>query len=264
MENRESRRFRERSLLSLPVSVHCREGDDNEWVEMSSLIDVSPFGARLIISRPTEQGRLLQLTMQLPRHLRCFDHDEDQYRTWALVRHIHQSPGPDETPNETSPQFEIGVAFVGKRPPASLATDPAQRYVISSNPTEQDLWGVRERAVIDERDKTSDRRQERRFAIATEVFIELYDAAGRVYSTEHVTTENISPRGMAVTSELSLLRGRYVRIKSPHYHIAVIAAVRRLRRGADGKQHLHLEFVDQQWPQLEEEDDPGSSEKQMG
>jgi len=112
IENRKSRRPRERSLLSLPVSVHCREGDDHEWVEMSRLIDASPFGARLTISRPTEGERLLQLVMQMPR---------------------------------------------------------------------------------------------------------------------------------------------YLRLRSPHYNIAVIAGVRRLRRGADGKKHLHLEFVDQQWPQLEEE-----------
>ena len=47
------------ALLSLPVSVHCREGEDDEWIEMSNLIDASPFGARLTITRPTEQGRLL-------------------------------------------------------------------------------------------------------------------------------------------------------------------------------------------------------------
>ncbi len=57
MEKRESRRLRERSLLSLPVSVHCREADGDEWVEVSSLIDASPFGARLTLSGPTEQGR---------------------------------------------------------------------------------------------------------------------------------------------------------------------------------------------------------------
>lgn len=32
IENRESRRLRERSVLSLPVSVHCCEGDGDEWV----------------------------------------------------------------------------------------------------------------------------------------------------------------------------------------------------------------------------------------
>jgi hypothetical protein len=249
MGNRESRRLRERSLLSLPVSVHCREGDDHEWVEISRLIDASPFGARLTISRPTEQGRLLQLTMQMPRHLRCFDRDEEQYCTWALVRHLQQLTQSDER----SPRFEIGVAFVGKRPPATVATDPARRYYIASNPTEHDWWVVRERPILDDLNDSRERREERRFSITTDVFIEVYDAEGRVYRTEQAKTENISHRGMAVMTDLNLIRGRYLRLRSPHYNIAVIAAVRRLRRGADGKKHLHLEFVDQQWPQLEEQ-----------
>jgi len=247
MENRESRRLRERLVLSLPVSVHCREGDGDEWLEDSSLIDASPFGARLTLSRPTEQGRLLLLMMRMPRQLRCFDHDQEQYFTWALVRHIQQLLPADEH----SPQFEIGVAFVGKRPPA--ATDVTQRYEIASQPTEQDLWGVRELPSLDELDDSRERRQERRFAISTEVLIEVYDADGRVYRTEQAKTENISARGMAVVTDLNLVRGRYVRLRSVHYNIAVIAAVRRLRRGADGNKRLHLEFIDQQWPQLEEE-----------
>jgi hypothetical protein len=249
IENRGSRRLRERSLLSLPVSVHCREGDDHEWVEMSRLIDASPFGARLTISRPTEGGRLLQLVMQMPRHLRCFDHEEEEYRTWALVRHIQHLPQSDER----SPRFEIGVAFVGKRLPATVATDPARRYDIASNPGEHDWWEVRERPNLDELNDARERREERRFAITTDVFIEVYDAEGRVYRTEQAKTENISHRGMAVVTDLNLNRGRYVRLRSPLYNIAVIAAVRRLRRGADGNKHLHLEFVDQRWPQLEEE-----------
>jgi len=248
-ENRESRRLRERTLLPLPVDVHCREGDDDEWVEVSNLIDASPFGARLSLSRPIEQGRLLQLTMRMPRQLRCFDHDEEQYCTWALVRHIQQVPQADEH----SPQFEVGVAFVGKQPPATVATDPSRRYDIASEPSESDLWGVRERPSLDELDDSRERRQERRFLISTGVLIEVYDADGRVYRTEQAKTENISARGMAVATDLNLVRGRYVRLRSTHYNIAVIAAVRRLRRGTDGKKHLHLEFIDQQWPQLEEE-----------
>ena len=247
MENRESRRLRERTLLPLPVSVHCWEAND-EWVEVSSLIDASPFGARLTLARPTEPGRLLQLTMQMPRHLRCFDHDEDQYSTWALVRHIKQLPLAEKD----SPQFAVGVAFVGKRLPPTVGTDPTLRYDIGSEPTDSDLWGVRERAR-ENLNESEERRQSPRYPIITDIVIEVYDSDGRVYQTEQAKTENISARGMAVVSNLNLVRGRYVRLRSSDYNIAVIAAVRRLRRGADGKKHLHLEFIDQQWPQLEDQ-----------
>ena len=247
MENRESRRLRERTLLPLPVSVHCWEMDD-EWVEASRLIDASPFGARLTLTRPTEPGRLLQLTMQMPRHLRCFDHEEDQYCTWALVRHIQQLPLAEKG----SPQFAVGVAFVGKRLPAAVGTDPTLRYDIASEPTDSDLWGVRQRAS-ENLNPSEERRRSPRYPIITDIVIEVYDAEGRVYQTERAETENISARGMAVVTHLNLVRGRYVRLRSSDYNIAVIAAVRRLRRGADGQKHLHLEFIDQQWPQLEEE-----------
>ncbi|MFN2453279.1 MAG: hypothetical protein ABR577_03565, partial [Pyrinomonadaceae bacterium] len=58
-----SRRMRERLELSLPVRVQCRESEDYEWVEMTRLLDVTPFGARFSIARPTEPGRLLYLTL---------------------------------------------------------------------------------------------------------------------------------------------------------------------------------------------------------
>ena len=111
-----SRRLRERFALSLPVRIHCRESIDHEWVQMSRLVDVTPFGARLRLSRPTEIGRLLHLTLPMPRPLRCFDHVEDQYRVWSLVRNLELlDPGA-----EKGALVEIGVAFVGKRPPQVL------------------------------------------------------------------------------------------------------------------------------------------------
>src|SRR6266436_9345024 len=83
-----SRRLRERVGLRLPVRVKGRESIDHEWTVMSRLVDVTPFGARLRLKRPTEVGRLLLLTMAMPRQMRCFDHVEDQYRVWSLVRNV--------------------------------------------------------------------------------------------------------------------------------------------------------------------------------
>src|SRR5882724_10088504 len=81
-----SQRKRERLELALPTRVHCRESLDHEWVEVTRLIEVTPFGARFSLSRPTEQGRLLHMTMPMPRQLRCYDFVEPQYKVWALVR----------------------------------------------------------------------------------------------------------------------------------------------------------------------------------
>src|SRR3954453_6981787 len=128
------KRLRERIKLALPVRVLCKESAGHEWVEMSRLTDVTPFGARFIISHPTEVGRLLQLTLAMPRQLRCFDHIEDQYRVWALVRHVTPRPDGD------SLRYEIGVAFAGKNPPASYVRDPATRYEVDAISPENNLW----------------------------------------------------------------------------------------------------------------------------
>jgi hypothetical protein len=244
------RRLRERLEMRLPVRVHCRESEDHGWVERTQLIDITPFGARLRISRPTETGRLLHLTMPLPRQLRCFDYTDEQYNIWALVRHAR--PLALEVVGGL-PRFELGVAFIGKQPPLSFELNPSERYLIASAPAESNLWGMRECPdTATTRVGATERRAETRSTLAADVLIEVQDAEGVVLKSETAWTENISRRGMAVRTELDIARGRFVRVRSAHYRIAVIAAVRRRRRGADGLKQLHLEFVDRQWPSLEE------------
>jgi hypothetical protein len=243
----QQRRLRERLEIPLPVRVHCRESADHGWVEKTRLVDITPFGARLHIGRPAEPGRLLHLTMPLPRQLRCFDYTEEQYNIWALVRHAHALPAEDDA----LPRFMIGVAFIGKHPPLSFEADPSQRFEIASAPVDDKLWNLSELPDI-ESVRAGERRTELRRALRTEVVIEVYDGQGNISAREVTLTENISRRGMSAVTSLDIVRGRYVRVRSAPYRIAVFAAVRRLRRGTDGLKRLHLEFVDQQWPPLEE------------
>src|SRR6266852_8190876 len=95
-EKRNQKRIRERLELRLPVRIHCRETPDFEWTEMTRLIDVTPFGAGFTLKHPTEKGRLLHMTIPMPRQLRVFDHVEDQYKVWALVRYLRILPSPNE------------------------------------------------------------------------------------------------------------------------------------------------------------------------
>src|SRR6266496_146738 len=96
-EQRNWKRIRERLELKLPVRVRCREALDLEWTEITRLIDVTPFGASFTLKRPVEKGRLLHMTIPMPRQLRVFDHVEDQYRVWSLVRHIRTTTPPGST-----------------------------------------------------------------------------------------------------------------------------------------------------------------------
>jgi hypothetical protein len=240
-----SRRMRERLELSLPVRVFGRESEGQEWVEKSRLIDVTPFGARLTITRPTEKGRLLHLTMPMPRQLRCFDHVEDQYRVWGLVRNIKVL----EAEGAGGLRYEVGLAFIGKRPPQSFELDPSTRYEVAASVTESGLWTIAEQEESSDRSaQASEPRPETRHHIPIEVTVEALDENGLVSSKETTVTENISRRGAAVFTTLDVARGRYVRVTSRQYQISVIAAVRARRVGENGIPRLHLEFVDKQWP----------------
>src|SRR6267143_185429 len=129
----QSRRAAKREEVRLPVRINCHESETDEWEELTEVLNVSPFGALLQISRPTEPGRLLHLTLPMPRRIRCYDHDDENYRIWSLVRHIKTLTDD----KDQLPHFEIGVAFVGKDCPARHATDPAERYDIASPPRDQ-------------------------------------------------------------------------------------------------------------------------------
>ena len=239
-----SRRKRERLELSLPVRVYCRESADHDWTEMSRLLDVTPFGARFPVSRPLETGRLLHLTMPMPRQLRCFDHVEPQYRLWALVRNVKISAASEE-----ALRCEAGVAFVGKRPPASYEADPSRRYEVARTAAESGLWELREMPDKAAAHVASSKpRPDTRHNLPVEVVVEAFDEKGQVALRETTVTENISRNGAAVFTTLDVARGRFVRVTSAQYGISVVAAVRARRTGANGIPRLHLEFVGQQWP----------------
>ncbi|MDQ3804927.1 MAG: PilZ domain-containing protein [Acidobacteriota bacterium] len=242
-----SRRLRERIKLALPVRVHGRDSLDYEWMEMSRLIDVTPFGASFELTHPTERGRLLHLTLPLPRQLRCFDHIEDQYRVWALVRRVEAPPPPLWQRGGEPPRPVIGVAFTGKHPPLSYRDDPTTRYAIDELSKDNNLWALRE--VEDEAEGArAARSAETRLQLPVNVTVEIIDDEGRVTASEQTVTENISRRGAAVWTTLTVERGRFVRLKSLESGLSVTAAVRAQRTGPDGIPRLHLEFIDRQWP----------------
>ncbi|HVS82746.1 MAG TPA: PilZ domain-containing protein [Pyrinomonadaceae bacterium] len=238
-----TRRLRERIGLKIPVRVHGRDSVDDEWTEMSRLVDVTAFGARLSLKRPTERGRLLHLTLAMPQKLRCFDHIEDQYRVWSLVRNVKLlDPGAGAL-------VEIGVAFVGKRAPRSFESDPSRRYEIAPSKAGSGLWSVEEESdeVISEVPVT-DQRKESRHTIPIDVLIEVFGANGEISQSERTVTENISRQGAAVFTTLEVTPGHFVKVTSAQYATTRLAAVRGRRAGPDGIPRLHLEFVGSVWP----------------
>ena len=236
-QERNWKRIRERLALQLPVRVQGRETPDFAWTEMTRLINVTPFGAGFTLKRPTEKGRLLHMTIPMPRQLRVFDHVEDQYRIWAIVRHFRiKTTGPETA-------FEVGVAFIGKRAPASYETQPWKRYEVTFNATQQ-------MAVVNETTLTesADDRQHTRFNIAIDMRVELVDQEGKVIKTEQTVSENISAYDATLFTTLEVPVGRFVRITSEQYRTTVHAAIRSRSTGTDGVARIHVEFIDKEWP----------------
>ena len=240
-EQRNWKRIRERLELRLPVRVRCRETADLEWNEITRLIDVTPFGAGFTLKRLVEKGRLLHMTIPMPRQLRVFDHVEDQYRVWAVVRYVRPTATADGKP----PQFEVGVAFIGKRPPRSYEGDPSKRYDIGSATPGQlapiEDWVPTE--LI-----SSDKRSSTRHNIPVDMLIETLNENGAVDSSEHTVTENISEKGAALYTTLSLPVGRFIRLTSEPFKLSVYAAVRGSSMGPSGVTRIHVEFIDREWP----------------
>jgi aminoglycoside phosphotransferase (APT) family kinase protein len=236
-EERDWKRIRERLALQLPVRIHCREAPGFEWTEMTRLINVTPFGAGFTLKRPTEKGRLLHMTIPMPRQLRVFDHVEDQYRIWAIVRHLKSKT------TDTGSAFEVGVAFIGKRAPASYEAQPWKRYDVSFNAA-QTLATIHETPVS----PTADERAHTRHNIAVDMRVELIDQNGAVVESEQTVTENISKQGATLFTTLEIPVGRFIRIASEQYRTTVYAAIRSRSIGTDGVARIHVEFIDKVWP----------------
>ena len=238
-QDRSWNRIRERLELKLPVRVRCRETPDFEWMEVTRLTDVTPFGAGFSLKRPTEKGRLLHMTIPMPRQLRVFDHVEDQYRVWALVRHVRANVGAN---NITT--FEVGVAFVGKYPPKSYELEPWRLYEMAEAGeratalTEGDIRPV----------STSDQRTDTRHNIAVDMLLEVLNEEGQITQSEASVTENISRKGASLFTTMQIPIGRFIRLTSQQYSLTIFASVRSKSTGSDGIRRIHVEFVDKEWP----------------
>jgi hypothetical protein len=237
-EERNWKRIRERLALHLPVRVRVRETPDFEWTEMTRLVNVTPFGAGFTLRRPTEKGRLLHMTIPMPRQLRVFDHVEEQYRVWAIVRYLRSESTADGI------VFNLGVAFIGKRPPASYGTEPWKRYDVANTATE----ALPAPEDLIDHVPSENRRNETRHKIAVDMRVDLFDENGKVVQTENTVSEDISANGASIFTTLNLHPGRFIRLTSEQYRVTLHAAIRSQRIGPDGITRIHVEFIDKEWP----------------
>ena len=239
---KEKRRI-QRIALPLPSRIEVRIDQQVSWNEVTRLTDVSAFGAGFILKRPLKRGRLVLLTVPMPRQLRSFDFSDPQYRIWSLVRRCV----PVRTP-EGEMRYSIGVAFIGKNPPPGFVDNPATLYEITHR-DDEGLWHIsRADDEADQSKLSKEERRQTRFFIPEELKLEVLDPEGNISQTETTVTENISLGGAAVFTSLTVEPGSFVRIASERHNIKIISVVRGKRTGPDGLTRLHLEFIDHFFP----------------
>lgn len=242
--NVESRRI-QRISLPLPARVEVKVDDKVSWNEITRLSDVSSFGAGFVLKRPLKRGRLILMTIPMPRQLRSFDFSEPQYRIWAAVRRC--IPVGRDSKNS---DYSIGVAFIGKSPPPNYVHNPTQLYDISHREDKGDGFWRLVPAVLDADDShlPIDARKQSRFFIPEPLLIELVDDTGNVTDSELTVTENISVGGAALMTSLVIPPGTFIRVTSERFDVRILSIVRGSRVGADGINRVHIEFLDRLFP----------------
>ncbi|MDH3493761.1 MAG: PilZ domain-containing protein [Acidobacteriota bacterium] len=242
-EKQDTRRLK-RIPINLPLKVEGKDTVDSLWEEISRLRDVSSFGAGFTLSRPVKRGRLVNLTLPMPRQMRCYDFFESQYHVWGIVRRCIPID------NSKMESYLIGVAFIGKVPPKTYIDDPAQLYDVSHrSEKEQGLWEIRHAvSEPDESHLPKEDRRHSRYEIPINMEVDAVDSKGNVVESEPTVTENISLGGASIFTSLTVEIGSFLRVTCNQYHMTIKAIVRGRRVGPDGIPRLHIEFIDHFFP----------------
>lgn len=187
------------------------------------------------MTRPCGVGNLVSLMLQLPAHLRCYDHDQEFYNVWGLVQHCQMSSSDEMA------AYHVGVAFIGKAPPPSYVGNPLQNYRICGM-NEDGLWNVAESTT------RFVPRKDLRYWKAIDLYLALIDARRETIGGEWTITENISKRGAAVVSTLDLSVGDRVKFISEEFDFSGLAVVCNRQTIDDDRSRLNLEFVENTFP----------------
>lgn len=205
------------------------------WREVADVYGCASNGAGFYLPRACSIGTLISLVLNLPPHLRCYDHGEEFYRVWGLVQHCHLRP------NNEGFGYQIGVAFIGESAPPTYGANPLQNYRVCGV-TEEGLWKVTESTT------KFVQRKELRYWKSLDLYLALVDQRRETIGGEWAKSENISKSGAAVITSLDLNAGDRLRVISEKYDFSDLAVVCNISPRSDGRSRVSLEFLKNQFP----------------
>lgn len=240
-ENRRLPRYPRR----MAARVEAITSRNISWEEAAEIKDVSSVGAAMVLKRPVRRGRILRLTLEMPRHLRKYDLDAVDYQAWGIVRRSIAVTSSDGVS-----AYATGIAFIGEFPPKDFFEHSARIYNISyegSKPGE--FWEVVDPATrLNNGSNYGEFRKETRLPIPEELVVEILDETGEVISSEVSVTANISFGGATVFTEFFAGVGSFLRVISRRLDLEIIAIVRHRHQGPGDSAKLNIEFVDKVFP----------------
>lgn len=229
------KRKAEITTMSLQAVIKGTDASEGNWKEIADIASVSATGGGLYLKRECQVGTLLSVMLPLAPHLRCHDHEKELYRVWGLVQHCQPLSGDGEV------GFHVGVAFIGKNAPASYKENPEQPYKICGM-NEDGLWKVTEAKA------QFKVRRHIRYWTDVDPYVALVDGNRDALRGERTHTENISKSGAAVITTLDVNIGDRVKFICEKYDFSGLAVVCNRQEGKDGRERLHLQFVENTFP----------------
>ena len=230
------KRKAEISTMSIHAVVKGNDADEGSWKEIADIASVSATGAGMYIKRECHVATLISLMLPLEPHLRSYDHEKELYRVWGLVQHCQPLSG-----GEGGAGFHVGVAFIGKHAPKTYNENPEQPYKICGM-TEEGLWRITEAKA------QFKVRRHVRYWTNVDPYLALVDGKRESLRGERTATENISKSGAAVISNLDVNIGDRIKFICEKYDFSGLAVVCNRQTGKDGRERLHLQFVENNFP----------------
>jgi hypothetical protein len=227
----------ESSMGKIIIVVKGKSNKSKAWSETAEVTSLSSSGVGFFMTRSCEAGQLVSLIMPMPIHLRRYDRDKRFYRIWGLVQHCYQANGDEAG-------FHIGVALIGKEPPASYGLRPDGCYRISGT-APNGLWKV------EDLERKFMKRSGVRYWNSIEAsLLKLNDDLDPT-AAENSVTENISESGASVFSDLRVSVGDRIKFQTSSPRFSSLCIVRHRRIGDDDRTRIHLQFIDNSFPVFE-------------
>ena len=220
---------------TIQTVVNGSAADGEQWKEVADVFSHTASGIGIYLPRDCAVGNLISMMVPMPAYLRCYDHEEEFYHVWGLVQYCHAATHDD------LPVFQVGVAFIGKVPPASFAANPLQNYRICGM-NDLGLWSVTES------DARFVQRKELRYWEKINFYLALIDDRRETIGGEKTTTENISKSGAALCTNLELSVGDRIKLINTEFDFSSLAVVCNSVEREDGRYRVSLEFVNHTFP----------------